>query len=553
MNYKLLLLSTVTLLSATGSFACEELTFEQLSLNKVANNDCDQDLKHQENLWASKKYSWEHINQTVTEFTKELGKKFYFDKEISLIKNDQGKRLLKLMTLIEQHINLNDSTSVGRTSQFHDIYYTSLILGDQLIKNTFKEEPGLLKGNELYGKIDFNVPMFINNNMFMTDNSYYKIFDDKDNERYIITKTSSINDLQSNVLYGRNILPALDSYESAVNLNLKYAPFVQSKFLLNKIQGLIKPTGQILITLGDTFRDDVTLNSYVEDPYTSLPYIMQIQKPEYINDMSSEMKLLIDLMGGVELLKKNKIVFNIDEFKVAENNKFIKLTPIQARAVLQLSYEILNNLEEELDATTTAIEQVADIALKVLVDDALQNQNIPVQFHEYILSDEQILALPEVKQSLELEKKKIDENNTLVSKQKTSKKKQARANEIKKARQQREADNKIKKEQLRKEQALKNIRDSVMAEIKGKKHFSRQEVQELLGSMTKQFALEQNDAKAEGSHGAVKLVNHETGDTATVSLPRRSQREGYKAGTVKTYLMQNFEKLCNAALGKSIN
>ena len=515
-----------------------------------------------DSVWTNPQYQdFDFINATVYAYIKKYSRDdFIFDKTISFA-NNQGGKFLRLHYLIENDIQFKWITQTSHSNHYPHIFYILLVLGDKLIKNSLTVRMNkdsvtkVILGNEHCGVINYSPQLTINIIPQILKFSYYSVQDHNLNNRYIIYNNQKCKSFTWNIetySVGSNAFEPLDSYNFAVKNSLDYCPVIQNRFILQKDRGLLKPIGQHVITLGEVFADDLQISIYSEDPYTNLPYTVQICKDECIDSLSPDKKLLVDIMGGLDLLKNNGILLSL--VKQHNVDQPLKLLPIQARALLTLAYDIQESVLNGSESHN--LKDIVDIALNVMVDDELQDESKSIEFTSPLLTDEQIAQWPEVKEQIDQQIKHIDSLTSLHKKQKKLQKRKIAKTAIVNARKQLELEDQSKKKERSREKIALKIRNDILEEIKRNKNFSRQELQELLGSMTEGFeklGLKRLSAKAEGSHAAVKLKNVDTGETATLSLARRAQKTGYQAGTVRTILVDNFNKLCRAALGKSLN
>jgi len=408
-------------------------------------------------------------------------------------------------------------------------------------------------------------------------NGRYRIYD--------ATKATKLPNESSFLLYGWG-----NEIGGSYHMDDKSLPHGDG-FILDKQGHLVTQRGIVFIH-GAIFRDDTHVYSYERNPFMAgmflsdkgmLAFKQQNAQKYFSPDIS---EFLSDLAGGMERIKKEKLVFvPMPEPEMDEKSSNDGVTVRDAQNILPYFYKLQEYAKGEsetdekdeksggenakVDKAILALEHIIaeDAYTKVgrLLEDEIANELASKEVDEAVEKDEKetrnlleqeadriykAYPQPEKKKSEDGGKKKrkpTEQEQKEVAAEKEKAKKQA----IKKLKSEKAAALKISKakpiQESAKAKMLEKIRTKYRAQAAEKKHFGSTAAQRILGNMQKeimdQMALKETGETMRGSHGGKEVVSLETGKSVILPLVRRPEKEGFKDGTLKTIIEDHIERV----------
>lgn len=561
-------------------------------------------IKH--DFWEDPRYSPEkNLRSTTVINLWENSKKYrlereVFPKESSTLRQEDALPII-YQFLIAFHSSESDVfRKINTASNVNEIpanIYSFLIEGDRIIRfllqsseatrllspDSTERQFALVLDEEHWKKYEkiYNAGN-VYKSVMAPSYSYYSYYDSKANLRYALYDSKRLKKFKfgaKSYFWGEgleNLIAGANSSEKPSGLRL-----ARNTFILDENKKLVPPRGQLSILLGSHFELDVTTHAYVQDPKTGMPYFVQMsERPENFFETSDDLELLINMVSDRKTLEKQKLLFSdFFIFSSEAQSNFESpgddvLTPNQAITFLKYALPMLKMYEESPQEIALNEESVSDNSMKELLIEAVENANQVLLENHYRDSFDKEIEVVESRNveaelgSQDFEKainEDINEYKTTRSKsnpdedpQKLKKVLKRKKKQLKEKHMKALLEKQKKKSVLEaRENVYKLIHDEILEDLKGKRHLSTSQMKDCLGRLVNHF-IQSSDTPLSidshvmrGDHGGTKVINLVSGHKETVSLGLRPQKTGYKVGTARKIIGDNFEKLLNLALKRN--
>ena len=544
-------------------------------------------------FWEDQRYSPEkNLSRTPVLNLWESGERYNLKRTVFPAETESLTVEKSLSTIYQFFIALHshDSNTFRKIHQcktvdeIPPINYSFLIEGDRIIKfllqNQGKRSPLQPGAADDYGVLIFqkgfwekSEELYNVGHRYEQKNppiySYYSFHDMEGELRYIVYNLNTLSKFkfeEATYYIGKGLETITSKNNSSNEQNFRLA---QNTFILDKNMKLVPARNQLAIILGRPFKNDVSAHAYIQDPKTEMPYLVQLSdNPENFFEISEDLDFLIDMIGNKKTLEEYKFLFSdisvfssrasSDSEDLSDDDTF---TPDRAITFLKYALPMLEMYENNPQEFSLGEEKHTRNSIKEKLLDAVENATqvlVESPYKEVFKKEIKIAesqsevndkALEE-KVKIEIEKFTEDRKKSLPNEnskklKKAVRRKKAKLKEIHR-----------KKEPLStaKEKTYRIIHEEILKDLRGKKHISTSQMRECLGRLVDGF-IQRNDTLLSidshvmrGDHAGTKVINVDSGHKETVSLALRNQKKGYKVGTARKIIADNFEKLLNLAL-----
>lgn len=358
---------------------------------------------------------------------------------------------------------------------------------------------------------------------------------------------------------GINYLPnpcAFKGYQftqlhARIEYTLGHNNIALSGYILNKDGTLLQQEGVALLARKGGFEAyNYGLNPSIGQHAftTNLPFYRETE----IHN-SPYMEMLIALAGGIERVKREQLIFiphsipTVNEVSIHKDAAFLlpylyKLKETDGRngsltKAILLIENILTNQEYEDTKETLMNEIEQDIEVEIEEEINLGKVHDIEEIDAIARQHYAAYKRPAKKGNWGSESKKARD----ISKQQLKNKKiQTRLHNL----------SEEEKIRLKKEKALEKIRQRYLDKTRDRRHFNSIEVNDILANMRRSFAeidvIETGEKVTRGSHTGIEM---KTADgSVKLGIAKRTQDEGYKAGTVRTIINDHINRILSLVL-----
>ncbi len=313
-------------------------------------------------------------------------------------------------------------------------------------------------------------------------------------------------------------------------------------FLLNKEGGLIEDPGFFVMRSNDK-QYACYLYDYNPDLQAMAFYSMGgflDTLEDTLDPKMAHLQYMLNNVGGLKRLEAEGAVF------LPHHHSEQGLTLTHAKALLPYLYQLQQQLRESPDAeiNTEALTQVIDQAEGLIFEEmAPKVQPLLEQQIQKEIESKSLKTPPSFEGTTSQTVGHHTPKKPHVKKTKKSEKSPIRNGE--------ESDTQVKEQA--KIRLLEKIRTNFLAKASEKHHYKTAEAGSLLGQLANAFRKvgmnKTENATTHGSHTALEMTTQQ-GHSFYLSLAKRSQKDGYHAGTLKTVVNDYVDRAIKAALNK---
>ena len=349
--------------------------------------------------------------------------------------------------------------------------------------------------------------------------------------------------------------------QAMTNLTLNDLRLQHTGYLLNKDGTLCEQSGIAFIHRdkdGSSFDGPKAADPVRTYRYYFSPWVGQhtFSLLEYSHTPSRELKELINLVGGVDKIKQDELVFLPDV-----NSETID-QPAYNEAVFLLPYLYkLREIDGVSEPLNRAILRIENILIDAEYAEKSADAMIEVEHDIVEQIDKEIEhGSPETIAVIDA---KATQLYTAYKRPKPGKKnwgvdsRKARDDATLQLKEERKATHLValseeEKTRLKKEKILEKIRVSFLARTTDRRHFDSSEVTDMLASMRRSFSRAGVEltgaATTRGSHTGTEVGR--LGASVKLGLAKRPQADGYEAGTVRTIINDLVDRILSLVIEK---